>query len=199
MLNEKYQARIVKSPTFFREIIEVGALKLQGYSKKELKRKLIEENPLKITPERRNQEISSAVLVRVETLTESELLVLQNGSLSEKKYITMIAVMKSERIVRELINEVYVDKLEIGQMIIDDGDLNVFFRKKSEEQDAVAKWQDVTVRKMKQVMKKMLKELEFIRVDGKNMEIQAPLVSKEFLDAIDHEDDSIKRVFKRGY
>ncbi len=132
-------------------------------------------------------------------LNRKELEVLEKGSLSEKKYMTMISIMKTEKLVREFINEIYVDKLEIGQTFIDDGDLNVFFRKKSEQHEDVAKWKDITINKIKQVMKKILKELEMIKLNGKNMEIIPPIVSRSFLDAIDYEDESIKRVFKRGY
>jgi len=196
---DKYSAGLVKKPTFFRETIEVGALKLQGFSKNELKDMLLEDNVLKITPARRNREISSAVLNRIESLDKNELEVLKNGSLSEKKYMTMVSIMKTERLIRELINEVYVDKLEIGQMIIDDGDLNVFFRRKAEDHEDVAKWKDVTIKKMKQVIKKILKELEVVKANGKVMEMLPPIVSQNFIDAIDYEDDSIKRVFKRGY
>lgn len=196
---DKYSAGLVKKPTFFRETIEVGTLKLQGFSKNELKDLLLEENVLKITPARRNREISSAVLNRIESLDKNELEVLKNGSLSEKKYMTMVSIMKTERLIRELINEVYIDKLQIGQTIIDDGDLNVFFRRKAEEHEDVAKWKDVTIKKMKQVIKKILKELEMVKVNGKSMEMLPPIVSQNFLHAIDYEDESIKRVFKRGY
>ncbi len=198
MLNDKYSARIVKSPTFFRETFEVGVLKSQGYTNEELRMKLLDENPLKITPARRNKEISSAVLVRVEALTQDQLEVLKNGSLSDKKYMTMVSIMKTERLIRELLNEVYVDKLNMGQKMIDDGDINVFFRRRAEEHEEVAKFQDVTIKKLKQVIKKILKELELVKVVGKSMEILPPIASKQFLEAIEHEDDSIRKVFIRG-
>jgi hypothetical protein len=198
MLNDKYSARIVKSPTFFRETIEVGTLKSQGFEVEELRAKLLDENPLKIMPARRNKEISSAVLVRVEALTQDQLEVLKSGSLSDKKYMTMISIMKTERLIRELLNEVYVDKLNMGQKLIDDGDINVFFRRKAEEHEDIAKFQDVTIKKLKQVMKKMLKELELVRAVGKSMEILPPIPSKQFIDAIENEELSIKNVFIRG-
>ena len=91
-MNEKYSARMVKSPTFFREMIEVGGLKLQGLTGNNLRNKLIDDNILKITPARRNKEITSAVLVRVNTLSDNELKLLINGSLSDKKQIVMISI-----------------------------------------------------------------------------------------------------------
>ena len=195
---EKYSAGFVKKPTFFRETIEVGVLKLQGYTKNELKEKLLEENPLKITPARRNKEISSAVLLRVESLSIDELDVLVNGSLSDKKYMVMISIMKTERIIRELINELCVEKMEMGVNSIDDGDWNVFFRRKAEEHEEVAKWREITIKKMKQVIKKILKDLELIRVSCKSFELLPPLVSQRFIDAIKYEDISIKKIFMRG-
>lgn len=196
---DKYSAGLVSRPTLFREIIKLGAWKYQGLSKSELKEMLLEDNMLKIASSRRKREISSTVLNRIESLDQNELEVLNNGSISEKKYMTMISIMKTQRLIRELINEVYVDKLEIGQTIIDDGDLNVFFRRKAEEHEEVARWKDVTVKKMKQVIKKILKELEMVKANGKSLELLPPIVSRDFLDAIEHEDISIKRVFTRGY
>ncbi|MGV8146984.1 MAG: DUF1819 family protein [Alkaliphilus sp.] len=199
MLNEKYSARIVKSPTFFREMIEVGRLKLKGLSGKELKNKLIDDNILKITPMRRNREITSAVLVRVNALSDNELILLVDGSLSEKKQIVMVSIMKTERIVREFINEVYVFKMELGHTVIEEVDLNIYFRRKAEEQEAVAKWQDATVKKLKQVIKKILRELEFVKMDGKRIEFLAPMPTRKLLETIEDEDISIKNVFNRGY
>jgi len=194
---KKYSAGLVKKPTFFREMIQVGGLKLQGLEQKELKEKLIKENILKITPARRNKEISAAVLVRVNALNENELLLLVNGSVKDKKQIVMLSIMKTERLVREFINEVYLEKIELGQTVFEDVDLNVFFRRKAEEEEAVAKWQEVTIKKLKQVFKKILRELEFIKVEGKKLELLPPLVSKEFLNAIDDEDLAITKVFRR--
>ncbi|MEA3424038.1 MAG: DUF1819 family protein [Bacillota bacterium] len=196
---DKYSAGLVKKPTFFRETIEVGTLKYQGFDGNELKEKLLRENVLKIMMERRNREISSAVLNRIESLGEKELEVLVNGSLSDKKHMIMVSIMKTERLIRELINELYMDKLELGQSMIDDGDLNVFFRRKAETHEDVAKWRDVTIKKLKQVIKKILKELEFVKMNGRSMELLTPIASNEFLDAIGDEDISIKRVFQRGY
>ena len=197
MINEKYLARIVKSPTFFREVIEVGRLKLEGFEGKELKTKLIDENILKITPARRNKEISAAVLIRVNALNEKELLLLANGSVMDKKQMVMLSIIKTERIVREFINEVYLEKLELKQTIIEDVDFNIFFRRKQEDEEAVAKFQDITIKKMKQIIKKILKELEFVKVDGKIFELLPPFVSNEFLRAIEAENQLVTKVFRR--
>lgn len=197
MINDKYSARMVKSPTFYREIIEVAALKLQGFEGKELKSKLLDENPLHITPARRNKEISAAVLIRVNALSQSELNILVNGSVSDKKQIVMLSIMKTERIVREFINEVYLEKLEMGQNALEDVDFNVFFRRKQEDEESVEKWQDVTIKKLKQVFKKILKELGFIKVDGKAMEILPPFVSANLLKAIEDEEPIVTKVFRR--
>ncbi|PHS35615.1 MAG: hypothetical protein COA82_04050 [Alkaliphilus sp.] len=198
MIIEKYSARMVKSPTFFREMVEVGKLKFQGIEGSELRKILIDDNILKITPPRRNKEITSAVLVRVNALTNSELSLLVNGSLSDKKQIVMISIMKTERIIREFINEVYVDKLLFGHAELEDVDFNTFFRLKAEEQEAVAKWKDVTVKKLKQVFKKILKELELISVEDKKMRVLAPMPTRELLEVIEGEEQSIRKVFEKG-
>lgn len=199
MIMGKYSARMVKSPTFFREMVEVGSLKFKGIDGIELRNRLIDNNILKITPPRRNKEITSAVLVRINALTNSELSLLVNGSLNDKKQIVLISIMKTERIMREFINEVYADKLVLGHTELEDVDFNTFFRRKAEEQEAVAKWQDVTVKKLKQVFKKILKELELISIEDKKMRVLAPMPTRDLLEVIEGEDQSIRKVFEKGW
>ena len=198
MINDKYSAGMVKKQTFFREMLQAVSIKKTTAHVDDLKKALLIDNYLNINPARRNQEISSTVLARLASLSDDQINLLAEGSLSEQKQMTMISIMKSERLVREFINEVYIDKLEKGLRTLEDLDFNLFFRRKAEENDEVAKWQDITIRKLKQVMKKILRELDFITDQGKSLLILEPLASQELLNALRGEPMEIRGLFLRG-
>ena len=198
MINEKYSAGMVKKQTFFREMLQAVSVKKTTAHVDDLKKALLTDNYLNINPARRNQEISSTVLARLASLSDDQINLLAEGSLSEQKQMTMISIMKTERLVRDFINEVYMDKLEKGLRTLEDLDFNLFFRRKAEENDEVAKWQDVTIKKLKQVMKKILRELDFITDQGKDLLILEPLASQELLDALRGEPMEIRGLFLRG-
>ena len=198
MINDKYSAGMVKKQTFFREMLQAVSIKKTTAHVDDLKKALLIDNYLNINPARRNQEISSTVLARLASLSDDQINLLAEGSLSEQKQMTIITIKKYERLVREFINEVYIDKLEKGLRTLEDLDFNLFFRRKAEENDEVAKWQDITIRKLKQVMKKILRELDFITDQGKSLLILEPLASQELLNALRGEPMEIRGLFLRG-
>lgn len=198
MINEKYSAGMVKKQTFFREMLQAVSIKKTTAHVDDLKKALLIDNYLNINPARRNQEISSTVLARLASLSDDQINLLAEGSLSEQKQMTMISIMKTERLVKDFINEVYMDKLEKGLRTLEDLDFNLFFRRKAEQNDEVAKWQDVTIKKLRQVMKKILRELDFITDQGKDLLILEPLASQELLDALRGEPMEIRGLFLRG-
>ena len=55
-------------------------------------------------------------------------------------------------------NEVYDEKLRLGEKEITDRDLNVFFSDKALQSDVVAGWTDTAVRKLKQCFARMMFE-----------------------------------------
>lgn len=192
---EKYSAGIVKKPTFLRESIEVAALINQGLERHEVKSKLLSENILKITPQRRNVEISSAVLTRLSQLTSDQIQLMCNGSLEDRKQVVLLSILKSERLLRDFMNEVYLEKLYMSQRTLNDADINLFFNHKAETDDDVAKWKDVTIKKIKQVIKKILKELGYLEINGKAALITPPIISDRFLKVLSGEDADIRRIF----
>ncbi len=196
---EKYSASLVRKQTFFREMIDASKLKNTGLGNIQLGEKLLKENYLRIMPERRNQEISSTVLSRLRMLNDEEFKLLAEGSLIEQKQVALIAIMKSERLIRDFMNEVYLDRVSVGIHELEDADFNIFFRKKAEEEEAVEKWKPVTVKKLKQVMKKILIELGVLEKRTSQLyEIIPPILSKEMRDVLEHEDRMISGVFLGG-
>ena len=55
------------------------------------------------------------------------------------------------------------------------------------------------MKKLKQVFKKILKELELISIEDKKMRVLAPMPTRDLLGVIEGEDQSIRKVFEKGW
>jgi len=195
---KKYSAGIVSRPTLMRESIIIASLMNQGLDGKDIKHKIIEENYLKLSSLRRKKEISSTICSRLKELDANEINILVEGSMEEKKQMVLVSILKYDRLFMEFILEVYLEKINIAQLDLKESDFNSFFRRKAEQSEIVAKWKVKTVGKVKQLYKKILTELGFIKSNGKEYEIVIPIVSESFKSAISNESAEIKKLFTRG-
>jgi hypothetical protein len=79
-------------------------------------------------------------------------------SLDSGKIINLYAIMKTDRLFFEFMNEVVREKLEAGNFLLEKKDLNQYFAFKAEQDTGVASWTEQTVKKLKQVFVKILLE-----------------------------------------
>ena len=71
-------------------------------------------------------------------------------------------MMKYNRIVWDFMTTVISEKFRTQDFSFSKKDLNVFFYRLQEQDDAVATWSDQTINKIKQVLVKCLVECEFL-------------------------------------
>ena len=138
------------------EVKQVAKLKQQGYSDKEIRYKVLEENIFQ------HEKLSSVkrampyILKRVDLLDELLMQLLIDEPYEVGKVINLYAIMKFDRLFYEFMKEVVAEKLNNNDYYLDKVDVNVFFAAKMEQSTFMAGWSDTTVAKLKQVFKKIL-------------------------------------------
>ncbi len=93
---------------------------------------------------------------------------LVNGNLETSKQIALYAILKTDRLFFEFMQEVYREKYLIRDYLITDKDFAIFFFK--EKQNKVKKWQSgkiIHFYKLKQVYKRILTEAGFVKKNKK--------------------------------
>lgn len=75
--------------------------------------------------------------------------------------------------------EVYKEKIILNDLTITEKDFNVFFRKKAEQSEQIAKWKDYTFYKLQQVYKRILSEACFVKAIKKQVEITPQIIEEE--------------------
>ena len=187
----EYKSTIKTRSYLYLEMKKAASLYLQGFSADDLRQKALDENIFSLNSENRIKEIASTVSERLEALDEMLLDKLVNGNLETSKQVALYAILKTDRLFFEFMQEVYRDKYLIRDYLITDKDFAIFFQRKAEQSQKVAEWKDYTFYKLKQVYKRILTEAGFVKKNKKDVEITRPLMEQELIDHLNEKGDGI--------
>ena len=87
------------------------------------------------------------------------------ADVSTAKIIALISAMESDRILFELVYELYGEKLRLGEEEITDADMNIFFDRKIDQDSTVAAWTETTIKKLKSTYIRFLIEAGILKKD----------------------------------
>ena len=158
-MNKKpYSAGAVKHSFWFMEFRNVVSLRAEGKTWDEIKQLNEDENIFGApTPLRANQ-IWSTVSGRIKCLDDSFYPVFQSCDVSAQKLFALVAAMAYDTLFAEFVYEVIREKLIIGSNEYADSDIRIFFKNKQEQDEKVAKWTDVTTKRLGACYKTLLFE-----------------------------------------
>ena len=107
--------------------------------------------------------IAGTCFKRIEALQSDALIYhLANSPVEVAKQINLYAMMKQNLLVWDFMVTVIGEKYRTQEMEFSRKDLNMFFFRLQEQNDAVASWTDTTIKKLKQVLTKTLVECEYL-------------------------------------
>jgi hypothetical protein len=128
-----YSANLTGASFLFLELKQVLKLKKMGMSDVEIKKKVIEENVFQYQFPSSLKRIVPSVIRRANVLDEVLEDFVLHGQLEMGKIINLYAIMKSDRLFFEFMNDVIREKLEANNYLLEKKDLNVFFISKAEQ------------------------------------------------------------------
>lgn len=179
-MEQEYSANLTGEPFLYLELKQVAKLTLSGLSTTEIEAKVQEENLFQYDTNKSLTKISRATLKRVAVLDKTLLNLLVQSSLHTSKLVALIAIMKLNRLFLEFMEEVYWEKVRLGEPALELKDFRIFFNNKAEQSPKVAGWQDYTLRKLSQVYAKILFEAGLLNNTIKKR-LTPPLVEEELL------------------
>lgn len=177
---QTYNGGLTREQFLLYEIRVVSRLHCQGLSRDEIMGKLKEENLFQFPTERMIANIAKTCFRRLDALNSPELVEeLASGPMDLAKQINLYAMMRYNRIVWDFMVTVIGEKFRTQDFSFLPADLNLFFLRLQEQNDAVAGWSDATIGKIKQVLRKALVECGFL--DSVKSEILNPVYPYEEL------------------
>lgn len=158
-----YNGGLTREQFLFYEIRIVASLLIQGLSRDEVVKRIQDDNLFQFPTERMINNITNVCLRRIDSLN-SDVLVehLAYASVDVAKQINLYAMMKYNRIVWDFMCTVVAEKFRTQDFAFSKKDINLFFFRLQEQNDAVASWSEQTINKIKQVLMKSLCECGYI-------------------------------------
>ena len=160
------------------EFKQVVKLKIQGHSDQEIRKKVITENLFEY------EKISSLkrglpyIINRVNALDETLRKSVIGESIEIQKTINIYAIMKTDRLFFEFMDEVIKEKFQTNDFFFERKDSNLFFAIKAEQNEAIANWSEATVQRLKQGHRKILTDTGVLR-DLKSGELSRLMIAEE--------------------
>jgi Putative inner membrane protein (DUF1819). len=174
----EYSATLTGASFLLYELKQVLKLKKQGFTDAEIKKKVIEENVFEYKFTSSLKRIVPSVIRRANALDESIHDWVLNSPLEVGKVINLYAIMKTDKLFFEFMNEVIREKFDANNYLLEKKDLNVFFVTKAEQDEKMSKWTEQTISKLKQVYMKLLYEAGLLR-DKKSGELSRILLDED--------------------
>ncbi len=158
-----YNGGLTREQFLFFEIRIVAKLLSEGLPREEILKKLTEENLFQFPTERMISSIATACFKRIDALGSETLIYrLANSPAEVAKQINLYAMMKYNKIVWDFMTTVVGEKFRTQDFEFSKKDLNIFFVRLQEQNDAIATWSDSTISKIKQVLTKSLVECGYL-------------------------------------
>ena len=168
---------ITREQFLFYEMRTSARLMRKGLSDEEILKRIVEENLFQYPTEKTIKQTAGACIRRLHALNDSDLVdAIATQDLDTSKQICLYAMMKQYRLVWDFMITVIGAKYRQQDYTFSRRDINVFFMQLQEQDDLVASWSEVTVKKIGSVLMRVLIENEYIE-SNKSNKLQPVLLS----------------------
>ena len=173
---EKYSSGLIEESFWFVEFKQFIKLLSEGRTWEEIKSMCLENNLLGISKQYRITRIFAYLKNRIETLDKGMLDLFLESDLQTQKLINLIAIAKYNRLFFEFLYEVYREKVMLGALELMDSDINIFFKNKQDQIEEVAKWTEVTLKRLRSTYNNFLTDAGLLTVSNKQRQITPPIL-----------------------
>ena len=187
----EYKSTIKSRPYLYKETKKASILVNKGLDVNDIKEKSLQDNIFQLESEARKKEVASIITARLKDLDKQIIYNIENSNVETSKVLVLYAILKTDRLFFEFINEVYKEKILLKNLFIKDKDFNVFFQNKREQSEKVASWSEYTFKKLKQVYIIILFESGLIVNQKGDREIKIPIIESEVKDYLHSIGDSV--------
>ncbi|MGI6330045.1 MAG: DUF1819 family protein [Bacilli bacterium] len=184
-----YSASLTGEPFLYNETKIIAKYIKDGYDPVLLKKKNIEENLILYKTKGSIARTNSPIFRRIGVMSEKVLFEFINSDMETSKFILLYAIMKTDKIVKDFIVEVYRDKLLMKKEYIEKYDLDYWFESKIASSESLKTKSDSTIYKLKQVLMKIITDSGLVTREKNRFKIIQPLLSSTFMELLDSEGD----------
>lgn len=187
---EDYSTKLTAEPFLYNETKIIGEYLLNGENVQELKRKNIEENLIKHKKQGSVKRTNAPIFRRLGIMNNEILENFVYSDVETSKYLLVYAIMKTDKLVRDFIIEVYKDKIIMRNEYIEKYDIDRWYEMKKESSVTLKNKSDITNNKAKQVIMKILQDSGMVVKESNNrFRIIKPLLNDKFMYLLEENND----------
>lgn len=155
----KGSGQLTRERFLFYEMRTTAKLISEGLDDNEVVRRIAENNLFQYPTEKSLVSISKACIARLYAINDRDLIkAVATQPMDTAKQICLYAMMKRYRLVWDFMLTVIGEKYRLQEFSFEKRDINVFFMRIQEQDDFVSSWSDSTIKKIRQVLIKILVE-----------------------------------------
>ena len=194
---EDYSAKLTAEPFLYNETKIIAEYILNGEDVNELKKRNIEENLIHYKKPKSIQRVNSPIFRRLSVLDEEMLREFIYSDIDTSRYILLYAIMKTDKLVRDFVFEVYQEKLRLRSDYIEKFDMDTWYESKKEISKNLKDKTENTEAKLKQVIFKILQDSGLVRKEQATLndkkvnhyKIIKPILSDIFINMLKERND----------
>ena len=159
----KGSAQITREQFLFYEMRTTAKLICEGLEDNEIIDRIVEDNLFQYPTEKSIRRMAKACIVRLKGICDIDLVEAVASQSSETaKQICLYAMMKQYRLVWDIMITVIGKKYRMQNFSFSQMDVNIFFMQLQEQDDYVAGWSESTMKKIRQILIRVLAENEYL-------------------------------------
>jgi hypothetical protein len=156
-------AQITREQFLFYEMRTTAKLMCEGLEEKEIIDRIVGDNLFQYPTEKSIRQLAKGCIARLRAMEDENLIeIIASGSSDTAKQICLYAMMKRYRLVWDFMITVIGEKYRTQNFSFSQMDINAFFMQLQEQDDYVAGWSENTLKKIRQVLARMLTENEYL-------------------------------------
>ena len=184
-----YSAKLTAEPFLYNETKTLATYLLQGESVETLKRRNIEENLIKYKSAKSIARVNSPMFRRLNVMDKNMMEEFVNSSIDNSKYILLYTIMKTDRLVREFVLDVYKYKLIMRKEYIEKFDIDNWYEEKCSLSTTLKEKSEQTSAKLKQVIMKIMQDSGLVIKEKNRFKIIRPLLKETYINMLDRKGD----------
>ncbi|MHC5823583.1 MAG: DUF1819 family protein [Nostoc sp.] len=129
------------------ETITVAELMYQGATQEDIRQRVLVEDLFQLRSQVSRERALQTVLKRLQQVPEKYIQLIATGNPDTRRFTILFMILRENRLLRELIAEVLLDKIKGFDYVVTTADLRTFFEGKRDQNTTVAAWSDSTYKK----------------------------------------------------
>ncbi len=159
-----YKTSLTREPFLFYEMRTVCRLLEKGMGKTDVVENIVKKNLFQYPTEKSIRRMAKACVVRANFLGDDKLVsIMAHGPIEEAKQVCLYAMIKEHRLVLDFMVTLVGEKFRTLNFAWNSKEVTEFLSRLKEQNESVASWSDSTVKKIREVLSRLLVENGYLK------------------------------------